>query len=118
MYLSLGNLADAEHFISQALELAQRIGEPVETAEAQVILARLHSLNKDDPAAITALKAAVNTFQARGMPLKMAEAARELGLILRTHGAHAEAADYLALAATVRIEHPSKLTPAGELSEV
>lgn len=104
VHLSLGNLAEVDHFIHQALEAAERMGDPVEVAEAQVILARLLSRNLNDDAAITALKDAVRTFQTRGMRAKMVEAARELGLLLRSRGAHAEAADYLTLAATARDE--------------
>ncbi len=108
VHMSLGNLADAEQFVRQALELAQKVGDAVEIAEAQIILARLYSFKKDDLAAIACLKEAVSTFQARGMRLKMAEAARELGLLLRAHGAHAEAVDYLALAVAARGEHASE----------
>jgi tetratricopeptide (TPR) repeat protein len=104
VHLSLGNLTEVDHFIHQALEVAERVGDPVEVAEAQVILARLLSRNMNEAAAITALKDAVGTFQTRGMRAKMAEAARELGLLLRSRGAHAEAADYLTLAATARDE--------------
>lgn len=104
VHLSLGNLAQAQHFVQQALDLARRVGDPVEVAEAQIIFARLSALQMDEASAIAALKDAVHTFQSRGMRSKMAEAARELGRLLRAGGAHAEAADYLTLAASVSDE--------------
>ncbi len=109
VHLGLGNLDDAEHFASQALELAKKVSDPVEVAEAQVVLAQVRSLQKDAVTAIGLLKEAVSTFKARGMQTKVAEAARDLGMLLRARGANAEAADYLALAAR-RMEYQPEAT--------
>ncbi len=108
IHLSLGSVDDAEHFGEEALEAGKMVGDPVEVAEAQVVLARVHNLKKDDATAIRCLKEAVGAFEAHGMRAKMADAARELGLLLRARGANAEAADYLAIAAAVQVEHASE----------
>lgn len=98
IHMSKGNLEDAEHFSQQALDAATKVGDPVEVAEAKLVLARVRILRKDAAAAIKLLKEAVDTFKDRRMRPKVAEAARELGLLLRDRGAHAQAAKYLALA--------------------
>ncbi len=113
IHLSLGSLEDAEHFVNQALEAAKKV-DPVAVAEAQIVLARVHTLRREEAKAIGLLKEAVATFRDRKMQGRMAEAARDLGLLLRAHGAHAEAADYLALA-TEHTERQPQAVSAVEL---
>ncbi len=97
VHLSLGDPEETKHFAGQALEEAKKIGDPVEAAEAQLVLARAHHLLKDPGTAVKLLKEAVATFKERMMQPKLVEAATQLGLLLRERGAHAEAAEYLAL---------------------
>lgn len=98
IHVSIGNLEEAEHFTQQALGAATRVDDPVEVAEAKVVLARICVLRKNHLAAIKLLKEAIETFMDREMRAKLAEAARELGLLLRGRRAYAEAAKYLSLA--------------------
>lgn len=112
-YVSLGNLDDAEHFAEQALAEATRVNDPVEIAEAKIVLALVSVGRRDVPRAVDLLKEAVTTFQQRKMHAKMAAAARQLGLLLRARGAHAQAADFLALS----LEQHSA-APDGRIPEV
>jgi tetratricopeptide (TPR) repeat protein len=95
--LMLGDVHEAAAFASQALADAQEVGDPVEVAEAQVVLAQV-SRERDEPQeAIRLYKDALAAFQARSMSEKVAGVAHELGLLLREHGAYAQAAEYLAM---------------------
>ncbi len=99
IHLSVGSLDDAAHFGEEALEAAKTVGDPLAVAEAQLVLARVHSARKEDMTAIDLLKSAVATFFDRQVQSRMVEAAHDLGILLRARGAYAEASDYLALAA-------------------
>jgi len=94
---SLGNLDDAEHFAKSGLKGAAAINDEVEVAEAKVVLAEIRVRRKDIPGAIELLKEAVSIFRERKMTGKVAVVARELGLMLRSRGAHAQASEYLVL---------------------
>ena len=96
-HLLLGDIGEAAEFAGRALAEAQEAGDPVEVAEAQVILARVSLLRRDPQAAIRLYKDALAAFQARSMREKIADVAKELGLLLRERGAHTQAAGYLAL---------------------
>lgn len=96
-YLEAGNLEEAEHFAQQSLAHGREV-DPVEVAESQTILARIRMRRKDLPGAARLMKDAVAIFKQRGMQGKVAQAARELGLMLKEQGALAEAADFLAIA--------------------
>lgn len=95
--VSLGNLEDAEHFAQRALEAAIAVNDPVEVAEAKGVLAEIRVSRNDFPAAIDLMKEVVAIFRERKMRGKMAVVARDLGLLLRARGSHAQAAEYLAL---------------------
>ncbi len=95
--LAMGNLDDAVHFATQALEEARAVGDPVEAAEASIVLARASLTHRDSAGAIRLYKSALAAFRQREMAGKVAVVARELGLLLRERGAHAQAAEYLAL---------------------
>lgn len=98
VHLSLGNVEEAEHFTQQALEGAKTLNDPVEVAEVKVLLARI-ALHRSNPAEAARLyREALATFRARQIRGKMGEVARELGMLLRDQGAHAQAATYLAMA--------------------
>lgn len=96
--LHLGNLEEAEHFARQALDVARSVSDPMEVAEAIVLLARIAHRRHESDSAIRLYKDALSTFQRHQMAAKVAEVARELGLLLRMRGAHAQAARYLAMA--------------------
>jgi tetratricopeptide (TPR) repeat protein len=96
-HLLLSDLEEASVFARRALAEAQDVGDPVETAEAQVVLARVAVLRGDPQGAIRLLKDALTVFQARHMATKVAGVAKELGLLLHERGAHAQAAGYLAM---------------------
>jgi len=110
IHLSLGSLDDATHFAEEALQAAKAVGDPLAIAEAQLILARVHSARKEDAEAIDLLKSAVATFWDRQLQHRMAEAAHDLGILLRARGAYAEASDYLALAAAKTERQPEPVS--------
>lgn len=91
-------LEEAETFAERALQSARDVRDPVECAEAQLLLARIHLLGGRMKKALPLLEEALPAFRRHGMEGKAAEALRELGLLLREQGAHAEAATLLALA--------------------
>lgn len=95
--VSLGNLDDAEHFAKSGLRGATAINDEVEVAEAKVVLAEIRARRRDIPGAIELMKDAVSIFRERKMTGKVAVVARELGLMLRSRGAHAQASEYLVL---------------------
>ena len=97
IHLSTGDLEDAEAFTRQALEGARAAGDPVEVAEATTLLARTRVARKDPAGAIKLYKDALEAFRLRKMADQTTAVARELGLLLRERGAHAQAAAYLAM---------------------
>lgn len=96
-HLYENQLAEAETFAERALQSAEGVHDQVEHAEAQLLLARIHLLRGRMKKAVVLLEDALQAFRARGMEEKAAEALRELGLLLRQKGAHAQAATLLAL---------------------
>jgi tetratricopeptide (TPR) repeat protein/DNA-binding XRE family transcriptional regulator len=96
-HLVLGNVGEAAAAASQALAEAREVGDPVEVAEAQVVLARVSRERGEVRGAIGLYQDALAAFHARDMREKVAGVARELGLLLRERGAHAQAAEYLAI---------------------
>lgn len=108
--VSLGNLEDGEHFAQKAMQGATEVNDPIEMAEAKTVLSQIRLRRGDIPAAIELMKEAVATFRERKMRGKIAVTARELGLLLRARGAHAQAAEYLALS----LEHAHSAEPSTE----
>ena len=96
-HLMLGDTDEAAAFAGRSRAEAVQAGDPVEVAEAQVVLARVSLLRREPQAAIRLYKEALTAFQARKMHEKVADVARELGLLLRERGAHTKAAGYLAM---------------------
>jgi tetratricopeptide (TPR) repeat protein len=96
VHFSLKNLQEAEHFTRTGLEEARKAGDPVEVADAQLLLGRIRLVLGDVKTAVGLLKEALAAFRARRMESKAVEAAKEFGLALRARGAHAEAAEFLA----------------------
>ena len=110
----LGNLDDAEHFAKSALKGALAVSDEVEVAEAKVVLAEIRARRNDISGAIELMKDAVSIFRERKMPGKVAVVARELGLMLRSRGAHAQASEYLVLS----LEHSKSDTAPREVTRV
>lgn len=98
VHLLAGNPEEADHFASQALAQAKEANDPREIAEAKIVLARSRVQRKNVSAAITPMKEALAIFTERGMRARVAQTARELGLLLKEQGEVAEAADFLTLA--------------------
>ncbi len=96
-HLRLEHVDEAAHFATRALGEAREAGDPIEVAEAQVILARVSLSRRDPQGAIRLYKEALAAFEARTLHEKIADVARELGLLLRARGARAQAAGYLAM---------------------
>ncbi|MGH2426257.1 MAG: tetratricopeptide repeat protein, partial [bacterium] len=112
--VSLGNLDDADHFATKALEEAVAFNDAVEVAEAKTVLAEIRVRRNDIPGAIELMKDAVSIFRERKMTGKVAVVARELGLLLRSRGAHAQASEYLVLS----LEHSKSDTAPREVTRV
>ncbi len=96
-HLEIGNLDEAEQFAQQSLTHARDV-DPVEVAEAQAVMAKILMRRNNLTGAAGLMKEALATFKERGMQAKVAQTARELGLMLKEQGASAEAADFLAIA--------------------
>jgi tetratricopeptide (TPR) repeat protein len=99
VHLTLGEPDDAVHFISQALDETQRTGDPIAAAEAQVVLSRIRLTRGEVKPAVEGVHQAVAVFRERGLQGKAVEVAREFGLALKERGAHADAAEFLAMVA-------------------
>lgn len=99
VHFTLGELDDAEHFGAQALTEAQRSDDPIEAAEAQVVLGQIRLARGEVKPAVEGVRRALATFRERGLPGRLVHVAREFGLLLKERGAHAEAAEFLALVA-------------------
>lgn len=99
VHFTLHELEDAEHFATQALDETRRIGDPVEAAEAGVVLSHIRLARGEIKPAVDGVRQAMVTFRERGMEPKALRVAREFGLSLKERGAHAEAAEFLALVA-------------------
>lgn len=97
VYLSQRELKEADQHARDALEMARGARDPLQLAGAAVIAARIRVARKDAPGAIALYKEALEAFRRHGRADAAAAAARELGLLLRERGAHAEAAAYLAM---------------------
>lgn len=99
VHFTLGELDDAEHFGAQALAEAQRSDDPIEAAEAQVVLGQIRLARGEVKPAVEGVRRALATFRERGLPGRLVHVAREFGLLLKERGSHAEAAEFLALVA-------------------
>ncbi len=98
VYLTIGQLQEARRYATEAQKEAEEVGDPVEVAEATVVLAGVLALKGDATTATLLVKQAAAEFEKRGMREKMFKAAKEIGMLLRHRGAHAEASELLAMA--------------------
>lgn len=111
VHLTLGELEEAEHFATQALDETRRTGDPVEAAEAQVVLSRIRLARGEVKPAVEGVRQAMAVFLERGMKAGAVRVARDFGLALKDRGAHADAAEFLALVAESSAPTPDVTTP-------
>ena len=81
-HVALANLEDAAAFAGQALAEARTVGDPLEAAEAQVVLGRIAFAQGSAAEGTRLLKAAAEVFTARGMAHRVGDLAREAGMAL------------------------------------
>ncbi|MGH2398153.1 MAG: tetratricopeptide repeat protein, partial [bacterium] len=86
VHISAGNFEEADHFGALALAQAREANDPIEIAEAQVVLARVRMHERNVPAAARMVKEALAIFKEHGMQAKVAQTARDLGLLLKDQG--------------------------------
>lgn len=78
IHVSLGDLDQAEYFAKQALTQAHRVGDPVEEAEANVVLARIALARGQQTEGRALLRQALDTFRTRSMTARAEQAGLEL----------------------------------------
>lgn len=96
--LQQGKAADAQTQARSALALAEAHRNQSQKAEILVTMAHIARQQRRWKPAAAMLREALDLFRKAKMTAEMAEAARELGMLLKERGEHAEAADYLAMA--------------------
>ena len=104
--LHQGKAADALAHAKMALELAGSQHNPVQKAAILVTMAHIARQQRRWKQATELLKDALEIFRKAKMTAEVGETARELGMLLKERGEHAEAADYLAMA--ISTERPDK----------
>jgi tetratricopeptide (TPR) repeat protein len=103
VYVAREDWTNAEATAMQAVRLAEEIGDPVEVAEAQLILARVAASRGRDEQALRLVQKAHVAFRERGMADKVAEAASAIGMVLLAKRRKAAAADFLAMATRLEV---------------
>jgi len=104
--LHQGKAADALAHAKMALELAGSQHNPAQKAAILVTMAHIARQQRRWKQATDLLKDALEIFRKVKMTAEVGETARELGMLLKERGEHAEAADYLAMA--ISTERPDK----------
>ena len=104
--LHQGKAADALAHAKMALELAGSQHNPAQKAAILVTMAHIARQQRRWKQATDLLKDALEIFRKAKMTVEVGETARELGMLLKERGEHAEAADYLAMA--ISTERPDK----------
>jgi len=104
--LHQGKAADALAHAKMALELAGSQHNPAQKAAILVTMAHIARQQRRWKQATDLLKDALEIFRKAKMTAEVGETARELGMLLKERGEHAEAADYLAMA--ISTERPDK----------
>lgn len=91
-------LEDAQRTATAASALAQTLQDTGQNARILVTMARIARARRRWKIAADHFRDAVSLFKKAKLPKELAETARELGMLLRERGEHAEAANYLAMA--------------------
>jgi tetratricopeptide (TPR) repeat protein len=103
--LQQGKLAEAQGQAKEALDLADGQHQSIQKAQVLVTMALIARSQRRWRQAIDQLKEAVELFRKGKQAADVAATARELGMLLKERGEHAEAAEYLAMAiATDRLQ--------------
>ncbi len=102
--MSRGRLTSAHQAATDAYELASTLRDCIQQGRVLVTLARIAKAYHRWKAAAAHLREAVEQFKKAKHPDALADAARELGMLLKERGEHAEAADYLAIALSAERE--------------
>jgi tetratricopeptide (TPR) repeat protein len=105
-------LAEAQRTITAAHTLARKLQDPSKSGRILVTMARVARANRRWKAAANHLRDAVALFKKAKLPQEFAETARELGMLLKERGEHAQAANYLAIA--LSFDRPSRGNPENE----
>lgn len=100
----MGKIADGLREAKAALALADEHHDAVQKARSLVTLAQVARAQRRWKQAIDQFKEAVEGFRRAKLQSELAEAARELGMLLKERGEHAQAADYLAMAISIEAE--------------
>jgi tetratricopeptide (TPR) repeat protein len=108
----MGKVADGQREAKAGLALAEELHDTVQKARSLVTLAQVARAQRRWKPAIDQFKEAVELFRRAKLPAELAEAARELGMLLKERGEHAQAADYLAMAISTEAE-TRKRAPGG-----
>jgi len=101
-----GKPTEAQAQAKEALDLADAHHQPIQRAQILVTVATIARQQRRWRQAIDLLKEAVELFRKGKQVADVAETARELGMLLKERGEHAEAADYLAMA--IATERPPR----------
>jgi|GEM_PF-864057 len=104
--LHQGKAAEAQAHVKTALEIAESQHNQPQKAEVLVTTAHIVRHQRRWKQAADLFKEALEIFRRAKMTAEVGETARELGMMLKERGEHAEAADYLAMAITT--ERPGK----------
>lgn len=104
--LHQGKAAEAQAQAKAALELAESQHDQAQRAEILVTTARIARHQRRFKQAADLFKEALEIFRKAKMTAEVGETARELGMLLKERGEHAEAADYLAMA--ISTERPDR----------
>ncbi len=100
----MGKIADGYREAKAALALAEEHHDVVQKARCLVTLAQVARAQHRWKQAIDQFKEAVEHFKRAKLSAELSEAARELGMLLKERGEHAQAADYLAMAISTEAE--------------
>lgn len=96
--IRLGKISDGQARAKAAFEIAEEHHDSTQRARTLVTLAQAAKAQRRWKQAIDQLREAVDLFRKMKLTAELAETARELGMLLKERGEHAEAADYLAMA--------------------
>lgn len=96
--IRLGKIADGQVRAKAALEIAEQHRDTAQRARVLVTLAQAAKAQRRWKQATDQLREAADIFRKLKLTADLGETARDLGMLLKERGEHAEAADYLAMA--------------------
>lgn len=96
--IRLGKVSDGQARAKAALEIAEQHRDSAQRGRILVTLSHAAKAQRRWKQAADQLREAVDVFKKMKLTVDLGETARELGMLLKERGEHAEAADYLAMA--------------------